>query len=786
MLIALRNLRRQFSYSVINILGLAIGIACSLVIFLYVYAEWSYDRHYKNVDRIYKVGISFFNMGQFGLGPEALGEYLPKEFEGIEAFTRIKRVRDAIVYSNGEARKELAYYTDSSFFKVFSYEFIEGDSRTALRGPGSAVVTRRMAEKYFRNGDALGKTLEIGKEKKPFTITGIVKDDDRSSQLKSSLWLSIEGELTHEPIWTSASLYSYVLLKEKNSQQDLEAALEGILEKRVYPNASGVPQNLSFADYKKHENSVKFHVHPLQDVHLKSKLNYEISVGGNESNLYIFAAIAVFILLLASVNFINLTTARASRRAKEVGIRKAVGSGRGKLVAQFILESILVCIAAMTLSLALAELFLKAFEVITGNQLLNTLWNNGWSILLLGVFAMAVGVLAGLYPALYLTSFKPVKVLKGNLSLEGGGMFRNILVVFQFSISICLMLCSAIIMRQMNFIQTKDLGFNQANVVTIDNVSQLGNHVEAFKNNLAQQAGVSLISLHTGEPGSKAIMTFNTFQTAKMQDAITVNTYFGDHAFIDLMGFHILKGRGFNKDLASDSTAVILNESAVKTLGLDEPIGAVVNKGQEVIGVVSDFHWESLRNSIGPVAIMLGRNYYQMGFRLQANQASGFLKEAETNWKSFVPDEAMQYHFLDDNFGELLKKEETFGKAIGFFTGLAIFISCLGLYGLSAFTTEQRTKEIGIRKVLGASVSNILGMLNRKFAMLVVTAIFLATPVSYYVMTQWMEGFAYRAELQAWIFLSSLALAFIIALLTVSYHSLKAALINPAETLKYE
>ena len=784
--IALRNLQRQLSYSLINILGLAIGIACSLVIFLYVYSEWSYDKHFKNADRIYKVGISFYNIGQFGLGPEVLGDYLPKEFEGIEAFTRIKRVRDVPVYLDGQSFSELVYYTDTSFFKVFSYEFVEGDPRTALAGSNGLVMTRSMADKYFKDGQAIGKTLEVGKEKKPFTVTGIVKDDDRSSQLKSSFWLSIDGQITHEPVWTSAAVYSYMLLKEKNDQQDLETGLNRILERQVYPHASGVPQNISFEDYKKNENSVKFYVHPLQDVHLKSKLNYEISAGGNESNMYTFAAISVFILLLASVNFINLTTARASRRAKEVGIRKAVGSSRGKLMTQFMLESVLVSMASMALSLALAELFLKAFEVITGDQLLNTLWSNGWSMLILLAFAIVVGLLSGIYPALYLTSFKPVNVLKGNLSTAGGGGFRNLLVVFQFSISICLMLCSAIIVRQMNFMQMKDLGFNQENVVTIDNISQLGTGVGAFRNELTQQAGVSKVSLHTGEPGSKAIMSFNTYKTPKMQDAITVNTYFGDHEFIDLMGFHMVKGRSFDKNLASDSSSVILNESAVKALGIEDPIGAEVNKGQLVIGVVSDFHWESLRNTIAPVAIMLTKEYYQIGFRLNGNNTNEFIQVAEAKWKKLAPDEPMKYHFLDDNFGELLKKEKMFGKAIGFFTALAIFISCLGLYGLSAYTAEQRTKEIGIRKVLGASASNILGMLNRKFAMLVFMSIFIATPVSWYVMTKWIENYAYREELQLWVFLSSIALAFVIALLTVSYHSLKAALANPADTLKYE
>ncbi len=785
LLIAFRNLYRQFSYSVINIVGLAIGIACSLVMFLYVYGEWSYDRHFKNADRIYKVGISFFNIGQFGLSPEALGDFLPKEFEGIESFTRIKRVRDLQVSIEDKSFDELAYYTDSSFFRVFSYEFISGNPLTALNGTSGIVLTRQMANKYFKGEEALGKTLLIGKEKKAFTVTGIVKDDDRSSQLKSSIWLSINGELAHSPIWTSAALYSYMKLKENNNQESLEKALERILEKQVYTHASGVPSGISFEDYKKNENSVKFYVHNLLDVHLRSKLNYEISPGGNESNMYTFAAIALFILVLAAVNFINLTTARASRRAKEVGIRKSIGSSRRKLIFQFTLESVLVSLTSMALSLAIAEVFLKLFEEVTGDRLINTLWSSGWSLLLFWAFAIGVGCLSGIYPALYLTSFKPVKVLKGNLMTSGRGGFRNTLVVFQFSISIGLIICSSVILRQMNFMETKDLGFNQENVLSIDNISQLKGQEESFRNELAQFSGVSHSSLHTGEPGSKAIMSFNTFQTPAMKEAVTFNTFFGDDQFIPMMGFQLLKGRDFNRDLASDTSAVVLNEAAVKALGLDEPLGAEVNKGQHVIGVVRDFHWESLRNNIAPLAIMLGKGYYQLGFRLSGNPGP-FLKIASEKWKQRVSDEPFQYHFLDQNFGELVKKEAMFGKAIGFFTLLAILISCLGLYGLSAFTAEQRTKEIGIRKVLGANALNIVGMLNRKFAVLVVVAVLISTPVAAYVMREWLNGFAYRIELQTWIFLSAIGLAFVVALLTVSFHSMKAAMINPAETLKYE
>jgi putative ABC transport system permease protein len=784
LLIAIRNLQRQLSYSLINIMGFAIGIACSLVIFMYIYGEWSYDRHYSHADRIYKVGVSFFNMGGFAVGPEALGEYLPKEFEGVESFTRVTRSHDELISRNDQSFYDLVYYTDSAFFNVFSYKFIQGDSRSALRNPASVVITESVARKYFQNSDAIGKTIAIGKTKKVFTVTGIVKDDKRNSQLKSSIWASNEDMLKHESNWASASMYNYILLKENNTQHDLEKALDRLLEKQVYTHPVGVPENISFEAYKEHPNAVKFYVHALTDVHLQSRLNYEISPVGNEANLYIFGAISIFILILASVNFVNLTTARATRRAKEVGIRKVVGSTRNKLITQFLLESVIMTSVATVLSLALAQISLQAFYFITGETLLNTLLFNYWNIVILFAFALLVGIVSGIYPALYLTSFKPVKVLKGNLSGSSGG-FRNTLVVVQFSVSMGLMICAAVVMRQMDFMQTKDLGFNQESVITIDRISKLGSNVEAFKNILAQRAEVTTVSLHSGEPGSKAVVSFSTYQTPKIPDAVTLNTYTADADYLDLMRFQLIYGRDFNRENASDSAAVILNEAAVAELGLENPIGAVINKELHVIGVVRDFHWETLRASIAPTVIRPGKDYFQMGFRLK-NNASAFLKKAEAAWKQFVPEEPMEYHFLDENFGQILQKEKVLGKAIGFFTALAIFISCLGLYGLSAYTAEQRTKEIGIRKVLGATTSQVVSMLNKKFARLILTSVLIAIPSSWYIMSNWIEDFAYKVQLPVWIYLAPVILAFSIALITVSFHSIKAALINPVDTLKYE
>lgn len=784
LLIAIRNLQRQLSYSLINIIGFAIGIACSLVIFMYIYGEWSYDRHFTHAERIYKVGVSFFNMGGFGVGPEALGDYLPKEFEGVEAFTRVSTSNDELVSRNDQAFYDLVYYTDSAFFTVFSYEFVQGNPHTALRNPASVVITESVARKYFNDSDALGKTIAIGKDKKVYTVTGIVKDDKRSSQLKSLIWASNEDLLKHDPNWSSASMYNYILLKENNSQQDLEQALDRLLEKEVYTHAVGVPENISFEAYKEHPNAVKFYTHALTDVHLQSKLNFEISPAGNEANLYIFGAISIFILVLASVNFVNLTTARAARRAKEVGIRKVVGSTRNKLISQFLLESVVMTTVAMLLSLALAQISLNIFQFITGETLLNTLMFNYWNIAILFAFALLVGILSGIYPALYLTSFKPVKVLKGNLSGSGGG-FRNTLVIVQFSVSMGLMICAAIVMRQMDFMQTKDLGFNQERVITIDRISKLGSSTEAFKNILAQQAEVTTVSLHSGEPGTKAVISFSTYQTPQMPDAVTLNTYMADPHYLSLMGFQLVKGRDFNTENASDSAAIILNEAAVAELGLENPIGAIINKELHVIGVVRDFHWETLRSAIAPTVIRPGKDYLQMGFRLKSN-ANAFIKKAEAAWKQFVPHEPIQYHFLDENFGQILQREKVLGKAIGFFTALAIFISCLGLYGLSAYTAEQRTKEIGIRKVLGATTSHVVSMLNKKFARLMLTSVLIAIPSSWYIMSKWIEGFAYKAQLPVWIYLAPVALAFGIALITVSFHSIRAALINPVDTLKYE
>lgn len=772
-------------------MGLAVGMACSLVIFLYVYGEWSHDRHVKDGEQIYRIGISFFNMGEFAVGSELIGEYLPREFEGVAAFTRFQNNPSEQLKIGDKIFNEHVFRADSGFFSVFYREAKAGNLANALDKPNSIVLTESVAIKFFNDIDAIGKTISVGKERIPHEVTAIVKDDARNSHLKANIWISYALDPNVKYAWSSASVYNYLRLHKNFSRSDLQRAIDQVIAKDVFPVADFGHKKLE--DYVADPNSIRLHITALRDIYMRSKVNFELVPGANETNMLIFSIVASFILILAAVNFINLSTARASRRAKEVGIRKTLGTSRTRLVMQFLFESVLICSIALVIALGLAELFTFTFFWITGQSLTVNLWLNPAAIAIVMLFALVIGILAGLYPAFYLTAFKPVKVLKGNFAGSRQGFFRNGLVAFQFVISICLIICTTIIVRQLNFMSTKDLGFEQENVVTINNMQLIKNPF-SFRDEVLNHPDVISASMHSGEPGSKHIISYSMFKTVEMEQAQSMFSYFGDENLAKVMGFRLVEGRWFDPKVASDSAAVILNETAVRELGLTgRAIGTQLNKELNVIGVVSDFHWESLRNNIGPVAFQYEnekpRRHYplsQLGIKVQASKLQAVIEACRSKWKERAPDEPMQFQFLDENFGALMVKEEVFGKAIGFFTVLAIFISCLGLFGLSAYTTEQRTKEIGIRKALGATVSNIILMLNKQFAMLVIVAAFIAVPMSYLAANQWLDQFAYKIDMEWWIYLVGGVLALVICSLTVGFHSLKASKTNPAETLKCE
>ncbi len=789
--ITVRNLQRQFLYSFIHIFGLAVGLACSLVIFFYAYGEWSYDRHFAKGERIYRVGISFFGMGQFAIATELLGEHLPKQFAGIEHWTRFRRSRNEEIRIGDQTFQEQLYQADSAFFSVFNYSFIAGD-KNALSQPSSVVITESMALKFFNTSDGVGKVLQIGKEREEFTVTGIVRDTEGNSHMQAGVWTSLKLEAMDKYSWGSASVYNYTLLRDGTSQQDLEDALNQLIEKTVYPAVGKSMGKNSVEEYRSDANSIRFHVTPLHDIYLKSRANFELSAGGNEMNVYIFAVIACFILVLASVNFINLSTARATRRAKEVGVRKSLGTSRGKLVIQFLIESVVLSLIALVIALGLYELFVLAFLWVTGQAMPSYLWTQPAAMLIVLAFTIITGIVSGLYPAFYLTSFQPVRVLKGTVTGTSSSGFRNALVVFQFSISITLIIATTIVVRQLSFMSERDLGFEQENVLTIDNAYQLPNRY-AFRDELANESDVIAASAHGGQPGNKYMMAYVAFQLDTMEQALSVSTNFGDGQLQEVMKYKLAEGRWFNPEIASDTAAVIFNESAIRALGIANPIGKVVNKEFTIIGVVRDFHWESLRNQVGPLALRYEKdkrisssNLTQLSLKVKPGSVERILKLCQEKWKALAPDEAMQFHFLEDNFAQMVEKEAVFGKAVGMFTILAIFISCLGLFGLSAYTAEQRTKEIGIRKALGATVANIIVMLNKQFAMLVLIAVVISVPIAYFASSQWLEQFAYRADVSLWIYALAAIIALGVSSVTVGFHSVRASKTNPAETLKWE
>ncbi|NJM24444.1 MAG: FtsX-like permease family protein [Bacteroidia bacterium] len=659
--------------------------------------------------------------------------------------------------------------------------------------PQSAVITEEMATLFFGTANPVGDTFYVGKQKTPYQVTGVVYDDARPSHMKAKIWLSHTSQWQPDTkYWTSAAGYNYFLLKENAHEQDLRRALDQILEQQVYPTA-GTYFGKTLEEFKANDNALRFSITSLTDIYLRAKAVYDLSPGGNEANMKIFAGISIFILCLAAANFINLSTARATRRAKEVGVRKTLGSSKRMLVMQFLHESVTMSWIAMVLALGLVELFLLVFHWISGELLSVNIWSSGVQLLVAFTFTTCVGLAAGAYPSFYLASFKPVEVLKGTMKTGRRFGFRETLVVFQFVISIALIVSTTIILRQLSFMKDKDLGFDPANVLTIDHADVLGSAKQTFVDELSVRSEVKLASLHGGEPGSKSTMSYMSYQSPQVPDAMAISTYYGDANYLDLMGFRLLSGRTFRENVLSDTASVILNESAAKALGLpDDPVGARLNDNMEVIGMVSDFHWESLRTRIAPLAIMLhnpnANNFgsRQAGFRLQGNDLSGFLATAERTWKKYNQEEPFRYHWLDDNFGAILVKERVFGKACLFFTMLAIAISCLGLLGLSAFVAEQRTKEIGIRKVMGASTGTITRLLNSQFSKLVILATLLSLPLTWWLMDQWLQSFAYHIK-PAWFDFAGGALAALtIAWITVSYHAVKAARSNPVEVLRAE
>jgi putative ABC transport system permease protein len=793
--IALRNLSKYRIYSLINIAGLSIGIACCLLILMHITDEASYDKYHKNAERIYRVTYEIDNHGKTtstAQTPAPLGPALLKEYPDIKDYVRF--FRSDVSLNRGEKRFfETLYFADESIFDIFTFPLLRGNLDTALEEPNSIVLTEESAEKYFGDEDPINKILTVNSNR-DFIVTGVLKNIPRNSHFHFDFLVPIEAYFQINPgrreDWGYIYYYNYLLVRKGFSPADFERKLPAFVMKYIGGNF----RDLFGENIDQVPSLYKFHLQPLLEIHLHSHLEDEMEPNGNITYVYIFSTIALFILFIACINFMNLSTGRASSRAKEVGIRKVVGARRAELIKQFLGESLLLSFISLLLAVVLVELFLPVFNSLSGKELSISFFGNGtFFVAFLGIF-IAVGILSGSYPAFLLSAFIPVDVLKGRVTAKvSTALIKKGLVVFQFAISIILVVGTVIIHNQMFFVQNKNLGFDKEHLVVVaDQNRRVVLRYESFKNELLKNPNIIATSGSSGLPVNVFSKQTARPMGAGFDEAILMPVIAVNYDFIDTYGLELVSGRKFSKEFKTDSReALIINEAAAEKFGWEDPIGQMMDiiggrKGR-IIGVLKNFHISSLHERIEPLVLYIQPyfcRYYSI--RIRSEDIPHTLAFIEKTWRDFAPARPFEYSFLEDDLDQLYRAEMRLGKISFYFTILAIFIACLGLFGLSSFTAEQRTKEIGIRKVLGASIGNIVFMLSKEFTKWVLVANIIAWPIAYYVMSRWLQIFAYRTSISVWIFIFSAALALFIAFFTTSFQVVKAAVVNPAESLKYE
>ncbi len=801
--IAVRNLWNNKGFSAINIAGLAIGLATCLLMLFYVTDELSYDKFNTKADRIYRVdGDIQFGGNHFVLAvaPDPMGPTLKKDFPQVEQYVRFRGYGGLLVKKgNQNIAEDRVIYADSTLFDVFTLPMIQGDPKTALTAPNSVVITETTAKKYFNSMDVVGKNLVVN-DSTNLKVTGVIKDVPLQSHFNFDFFVSLSSnDESRQNNWVSNNFNTYVVLRKGADPKKLESQFGALVLKYVGPQVKQL-MNITMDDFAKSGNFDTYHLMPLTDIHLHSNKTAELGANSNIEFVYIFSFIAVLILLIACVNFMNLSTARSSNRAKEVGVRKVLGSLKKSLVTQFLTESILISFIALILAIAIAWLLLPYFNQLSGKQLGQSVFSNPWLFPSLVALMLVVGVIAGSYPAFFLSAFNPVEVLKGKYS-KGfkSSWLRSGLVVFQFFISIALIVGTMVIYNQLKFIRNKDLGYNRKQVLVVKNTFSLGNNVKAFKDDVLQMTGVENATMTGFLPTSDWRSDSPLFPDATLDQktAVSAQIWRVDENYIPTLDMKIVKGRNFSKDFPTDSTGIIINESAAKLLGFADPINKTLyylnnfNNNKDVtayhiVGVVKDFNFSSLRDVVTPLALLDGVQNGSISFRVNTSNIQSLVANIETKWKSMTTGQPFNYSFMDDDFNNTYKSEQQTGKIFISFAVFAILIACLGLFGLVTYAAEQRTKEIGIRKVLGASVGRIVGMLSKDFLKLVLIAMLIAFPVAWWAMHSWLQHFAYRISIGWWVFAIAGGVALFIALLTVCLQAIKAAIANPVNNLRTE
>ncbi len=796
--VALRNILKHKFFAVINIIGLVIGMTCCLFIFIYVQDELSYDKFHRDYEKIHRIGLHGKISGQEIFTSNSslpVGPTMKNEIPGVEEVLRIiPATRGAgMAFRNEDISftEENVFYSDSNFYEFFSFELVQGDPKTALVEPNSIVITEALAKKYFGTTEALGKTLVVGVDKMACKVTGITAEAPSNSHFHFNAiisYVTVEDDFFQG--WTGNSIQTYVKVNPATSIAEINDKLEDVVEKYV---GKELEQGLGikFDEFREQGGIYSYYIYPIADSHLKAGLPDDIEPGGDITYVYIFSGVGLFILLLACINFMNLSTARSAGRAKEVGLRKTLGSQRRQMIFQFLSESFIYSFIAIALALAVSFLLLPQFNLLSGKQLTLQALMSPTFIGAAVILIVVVGLVAGSYPAFYLTAYKPVEVLKGKVraGMKSKGI-RSSLVVLQFAVSTFLIVATMVVFQQLTFMQNKNLGLDKENVISITGTSRLGENRKAFKQALEAQAGIV-----------KASYTNNIFPGVNSTTVVRekgqevdhlVGLYYADWDHLDVMKFELKEGRFFSREFATDSTAAIINEAAVREYGFQNPLSAELTdfngttpENIRVIGVVKDFNFESLRNTVRPMVIRLVDYSRIMVVRYEGNPQT-VVAAIEKQWKELAPGEPLEYTFLDQNFDSLFRSEMRLRDIFTTFAMLAIFIACLGLFALAAFTTEQRTKEIGVRKAMGASVFSLTVLLSKEFTRLVLISIIPALLVGWLAADWWLKEFMYRIELNPVLFVACALGAIVIAWITVSYQSIKAAKVNPVNSLRYE
>jgi putative ABC transport system permease protein len=800
---ALRNLWRSKGFSAINIFGLAVGLATCLLIVLYVTDELSYDKWNVKADRIYRLDaeIKFGGNHMFlAVAPPLAGPSMLQDYPEVQQYTRFRYASSLLVRKgNLNIREESVIYTDSSFFDVFTMPLISGDARTALTTPHSMVITEKIARKYFNRVDVAGRILVIN-DSIQYKVTGVIRNMPAQSHFHYEIFLPMlqlkSSRATDE--WLSHNYNTYIVLKEGTDAARLEAKLPGMVEKYMAPLVKHVV-NLDMKEFSKTGGILAFSLTPLTSIHLHSNRTAEMEANGNIQYVYIFSGIAAFILLIACINFMNLSTARSSNRAKEVGVRKVMGSLRGQLIIQFIVESTVISFISLLLAVGIAALMLPLFNQLAGKEISLGFLSRPWLVPSLLALGIVVGLLAGSYPAFFLSAFRPIAVLKGNLSAGfKTGWLRNALVVFQFGVSIFLIVGTAVIYQQLGFIRNKNLGYDRSHVLVLGTLYPLGSQARAFREDLLKLPGVDGATMTGYLPTSNDRNSNAFFRTPALdqKDAIIMQTWAVDDNYVSVLGMQVEQGRDFSRSFLTDSNGILINSTTARMLGGGDPIGKKLYQLDDVmtkkvvewhvVGVVKDFNFNSLREVVTPIALYLREDKGNLALRVRSENIPRLISQIENKWKSMAPGQPFSYSFMDDDFNAQYKAEGRMGGISLSFSLLAICIACLGLFGLAAYAAEQRTREIGIRKVLGATVTNIFGLLSKDFLVLVLVAALIAFPFAWWAMHRWLQDFAYRISIGWQVFGLAAVLASGIALFTISFQAFKAALASPVRSLRSE